>query len=109
MSSSLAFRMFFCFQCGPNAECRHEVLRAEATETICVCKEGYSGDPDSQRGCNEHLNSPDRATVKPKSGCIVKNETYGVGEDWFDGCEYKCSCSPKLEILCQVSLVAQNK
>jgi hypothetical protein len=90
---------FFFLQCGPNAECRHEVFRGEGAETICVCKEGFSGDPDSQRGCNEQT---DKSTVRPKEGCIVKNETYAVGEEWYDGCEYKCSCSKKLEILCQV-------
>ena len=57
------FQIIFFFsilQCGPNAECRHEVFRGEGagSETICVCKEGYSGDPDSQRGCNEHTTSP---------------------------------------------------
>ena len=68
-----------------------------------MCKEGFSGDPDSQRGCNEQT---DKSTVRPKEGCIVKNETYAVDEEWDDGCEYKCSCSKKLEILCQVSCVA---
>ena len=76
------------------------MFRGEEAETICVCKEGFSGDPDSQRGCNEQT---DKSTVRPKEGCIVKNETYAVGEEWDDGCEYKCSCSKKLEILCQVS------
>ena len=33
-------------ECGPNAECKREVLR-DTDNTICVCKEGYAGDPDS--------------------------------------------------------------
>ena len=31
----------------------------------------------------------------------VKNETYEVGQEWHEGCDYKCACSEKLEILCQ--------
>lgn len=90
-------------QCGPNASCRHEVFRGDQAETICVCKLGYSGDPDSKKGCDEHVGRlPDRVTVSPKDGCLVKNETYSVGQQWTDGCEYTCTCSEKLEILCQV-------
>ena len=31
----------------------------------------------------------------------AKNETYGVGEEWNDGCELKCVCNDKVEIVCQ--------
>ena len=40
-------------ECGPRAECRHEI-RGDGggePETICVCQEGYTGDPDSEEGC----------------------------------------------------------
>lgn len=100
-------------RCGPNAECRHEVFRGEQAETICVCKDGYTGDPDSRDGCSAHVQiepsghhfdpgsgHPGRGHP-PKAACQVKNETYGVGAEWFDGCEYKCQCSEKFEILCQ--------
>jgi len=97
-------------KCGPNAECKHEVFRGESAETICVCKEGYTGDPDSAAGCALHLphqgsggqggrGHPDFAGLP--NGCQVKNETYGVGQEWFDGCDYRCVCSEKIEILCQ--------
>ncbi len=26
---------------------------------------------------------------------------YSAGATWYDGCEYRCQCSQKLEILCQ--------
>lgn len=54
-------------ECGPNAECRHEVRTMDqdgggggggdqgastAAETICVCRDGHTGDPDDlSRGC----------------------------------------------------------
>ena len=46
---------------------------------------------------------PDRVTIRPRDGCVVKNETYEVGNQWNEGCEYTCTCSEKLEILCQVN------
>ena len=87
-------------KCGPNARCRHEVFRGDQAETICVCKEGFTGDPDSTEGCYEQ-----EAIEKPISslGCLVNNETYSVGQTWNDGCDYTCTCSEKLEILCQVN------
>lgn len=133
--------------CGPNAECRHEVFRGEGSaETICVCKDGYTGDPDSKVGCSEHpkelsssstsrgfddSNHPADASRRPISEppgvvsnldpsnplskglltvskgstrdgtCRNKNGTYAAGEEWFDGCEFRCVCSQKREILCQ--------
>ena len=63
-----------------------------------MCKEGFTGDPDSTEGCYENglesISSP---------GCLVNNETYSVGQKWNDGCAYTCTCSEKLEILCQVN------
>ncbi|XP_040573010.1 uncharacterized protein sas isoform X2 [Lepeophtheirus salmonis] len=86
-------------KCGKNAECRHEVFRGESAETICVCKEGYTGDPDSDSGCSP--NSSQIPSTKGTDSCVAKNETYAMGEHWFDGCDYKCYCSEKLEIFCQ--------
>eukprot|EP00096_Caligus_rogercresseyi_P011409 TRINITY_DN4478_c0_g1_i1.p1 TRINITY_DN4478_c0_g1~~TRINITY_DN4478_c0_g1_i1.p1 ORF type:complete len:1447 (-),score=380.43 TRINITY_DN4478_c0_g1_i1:293-4633(-) len=86
-------------KCGKNAECRHEVFRGESAETICVCKEGYTGDPDSDSGCSP--NSSHMSATKGPDSCVVKNETYAMGEYWFDGCDYKCHCSDNLEIICQ--------
>ena len=37
---------------GPNAECKREVFR-DSDNTICVCKEGFTGDPDSLQGCSQ--------------------------------------------------------
>ncbi len=91
-------------KCGPNARCRHEVFRGEEAETICVCNPGYTGDPDSSRGCSEHLSSPGGISsdlTSRKEGCQVKNGTYNVGQTWNDGCDYTCTCSSKFEILCQ--------
>ena len=102
-------------QCGPNAECRHEVFRTGAhTETICVCKDGYTGDADNlEIGCAAHINSfPEdlshqlghtSSEINKRDGCKVNNETYAVGAEWFDGCEYRCTCDEKKETLCQVS------
>ena len=41
-------------------------------------------------------------TIRPRDGCLVKNVTFEVGNTWNEGCEYTCTCSEKLEILCQV-------
>lgn len=85
------------------------------TETICVCTDGYTGDPDNlDLGCAAHIsNSPiDNAheigkrpsTIHRHDGCQVKNETYAIGAEWFDGCEYRCICDDKKETLCQVCI-----
>ena len=82
-------------------------------ETICVCKDGYTGDPDNlSLGCSEHSSSSfsnnanthgqSGANIQNIGGCQAKNETYTVGAEWFDGCDYRCICSEKKEILCQV-------
>ncbi len=135
-------------ECGPNADCRHEVSRAEddaQTETICVCREGFNGDPDDlSSGCSPRKDLLDdigvvasadtdgnddsaaadasdaskkkgvepvanQATVSAEislrrplpAGCRVKNETYGVGDEWFDGCALRCTCSQQVEIVCE--------
>jgi hypothetical protein len=93
-------------QCGPNAECQHAVLQSNDAETICVCQDGYTGDPDSDVGCA--LASPPDPLAA--AGCLVNNTRYSQGADWFDGCDYKCTCSQKLEILCQprCKLITEN-
>lgn len=94
--------------CGQNAECRHEVFRGEqAAETICVCKDGFTGDPDSSVGCstaNRLGSNPSSASPGQngtQAGCLEKGNFFTVGEEWADGCEYMCSCSEKLEVVCQ--------
>lgn len=72
-------------------------FRGDQAETICVCKDGFSGDPDSKTGC-----VADQVLPKNDNGCLVNNQTYLVGQKWNDGCDYTCTCSEKLEILCQV-------
>ena len=93
-------------ECGPNAECKREVLRD--SDTICVCKEGYSGDPDSDKGCSlsADLNKPENV---PEGACVTQNSTYQPGQTWFDGCDYKCSCNNG-EILCEsrCKIVTEN-
>ena len=158
-------------ECGPNAECRHEVRPIgdeDATmpgATICVCRDGHTGDPDDlERGCAIDMRKDERpggetaalpssasdstllavddieknppAAQQPSTQtlskeekcryglscfqwlfikpliissvtlCVTwfgraKNETYGVGEEWHDGCELKCVCNDKVEIVCQ--------
>ena len=130
-------------ECGPNAECRHEVRPIgdqDATmpgATICVCRDGHTGDPDDlERGCAIDMRKDERPedgeassssggidstllavddieknppaaqqpsapTASNEEKCRAKNETYGVGEEWHDGCELKCVCNDKVEIVCQ--------
>ena len=54
-------------ECGPNAECRHEVRPIgdqDATmpgATICVCRDGHTGDPDDlERGCAIDMRKDER-------------------------------------------------
>ena len=44
---------------------------------------------------------PPPTTTSGAGKCRAKNETYGVGEEWNDGCELKCVCNDKVEIVCQ--------
>ena len=133
--------------------------------TICVCRDGHTGDPDDlERGCAIDMRKDERpggetaalpssasdstllavddieknppAAQQPSTQtlskeekcryglscfqwlfikpliissvtlCVTwfgraKNETYGVGEEWHDGCELKCVCNDKVEIVCQ--------
>ncbi len=127
-------------RCGRNAECRHEVNARDhrsngSGNTICVCRDGHTGDPDSEEGCTPEFGFAGVAPTDPGSGgaadehgfggagdglgagglgadiigCQEKNETYGIGEEWFEGCEYKCQCSAKLEILCQPRCKVRRK
>ena len=93
--------------CGPNAECKREVLR-DTDNTICVCKEGYAGDPDSDEGCSLTKEIGRQESV-PENACITQNSTYQPGQTWYDGCDYKCSCNNK-EILCEsrCKIVTEN-
>ncbi len=57
------FSVFF----SPGAECRREVVSTDdgisddgdsdagRGAAICVCKEGHTGDPDSEEGCKRDL------------------------------------------------------
>ena len=96
-------------QCGPNAECKREVitgssdlsdLDSASENTICVCREGYTGDPDSDLGCSLTSSLEDSLDLVPEDACVTQNSTYQPGETWYDGCDYKCSCNNK-EILCE--------
>ena len=129
--------------CGPNAECKHEVSGGMCTDfdklqldsfnnkvllsphpstqktgelsadTICVCKEGYTGDPDSPEGCSEHdpahVARPGGQGQLTARGCVTpaNNRTYQVGEQWFDACDYSCVCGEEQEIICQVRAICR--
>ncbi len=102
-------------ECGPNAVCRREVSASrddDGGNTICVCADGHTGDPDSAEGC-----TPDADAIAADGdksdgdsadesgpdiiGCQQEDKTYGLGEEWFDGCDFSCQCSASLEIVCQ--------
>ena len=40
-------------------------------------------------------------TASEEETCRAKNETYGMSKEWHDGCELKCVCINKVEIVCQ--------
>ena len=57
-------------QCGQHAECRHEIRGdGGAPETICVCREGYTGDPDSEEGCALASTPTDTAMTSNLPAC----------------------------------------
>ena len=37
-----------------------------------------------------------------KTGCTLGNATYQPGDEFFDGCEFKCMCNSEEEIECKV-------
>ena len=73
-------------ECGPNAECRHEVRPVNGdTEddleggsqaaTICVCRDGHTGDPDDlERGCAIDMRKDER----PEDG-EASSSSGGIG------------------------------
>ncbi|XP_050740420.1 uncharacterized protein LOC127010411 isoform X2 [Eriocheir sinensis] len=42
-----------------------------------------------------------KITIDTEEGCRAQNVSYGVGEQWFEGCEKKCSCRPNGKSECQ--------
>jgi hypothetical protein len=103
------------------------VNRGEEADTLCVCRDGFTGNPDSEVGCSSRLTAATPTSpastnasnaTSPSSSpsdvsttasvlsasealCLTKNGSYSAGEEWFDGCELRCSCGDKGEILCQ--------
>ena len=73
--------------------------------------EGWEGAPDSEAGCAEPRAAPgSRDSAPPPSHCHASNSSYAPGASWYDGCEYRCSCSPTLEILCEArcKIITEN-
>ena len=53
--------------CGPRAECRHEIRGGG--DTICVCQDGYFGDPDSTEGCSPAVTQGEEQLVSEAPAC----------------------------------------
>lgn len=47
-------------------------------------------------GFKDHL-----SCLVVSGGCRVENVSYAIGEEWFEGCEKKCSCRPSGKSECQ--------
>ena len=91
--------------------CQQEILRGSETDTICVCEEGWEGDPDSEAGCAEPRAAPgSRDSAPPPSHCHASNSSYAPGASWYNRCEYRYSCSTTLEILCEAryKIITEN-
>ncbi|CAG7714174.1 unnamed protein product, partial [Allacma fusca] len=106
-------------KCGPNSDCRYEVSPSgmqENQETLCVCKEGYVGDPyDEKMGCISGTSTTSapavaaaeamKSTASPVTpkveGCVFNNVSYEYGAEHLDGCSYRCHCETSGEFLCR--------
>lgn len=70
--------------CGPHAEC----LVPDDGDAICKCKPHHTGDPnDPIKGCLDEARSKKFSRI-----CEYKNLSYGIGEEFYDGCAKKCVC-----------------
>ncbi|KAG0725168.1 hypothetical protein GWK47_004767 [Chionoecetes opilio] len=54
--------------------------------------------PRTRSGLNKDTVTPSPPYCR---GCRVETVSYAVGEEWFEGCEKKCSCSPSGKGECQ--------
>lgn len=94
-----------CEQCGENTECHKPV--AQSSEALCMCKEGHVGDPyDKKVGCKPTLAL--HASTKDVKKCVYKNNSYSMGQLFYDGCKQKCTCNNDMEIECEVRYLIWN-
>ncbi|KAK7066372.1 hypothetical protein SK128_017673, partial [Halocaridina rubra] len=91
--------------CGPNAKCIASNGFAvnegdgfgDVTLGYCRCLEGFVGDAsDLQVGCVEDLSADRKEGV-----CTFKSNRYNPGDVFYDGCDYKCTCTKSTEIECE--------
>ncbi|KAF4527213.1 hypothetical protein B566_EDAN006139 [Ephemera danica] len=91
-----------CEQCADNAECHKSMIASMADEALCMCKEGYEGDPYNKKvGCKPTGTSTGVKIADRMDRCVFKNTTYMPGENFTEGCEHRCTCSPEAEIVCK--------
>ncbi|XP_059468624.1 uncharacterized protein LOC132192596 isoform X2 [Neocloeon triangulifer] len=86
-----------CDQCSENTDCHKAAVQTD--EALCMCKEGFVGDPyDKKSGCKP--TAPLLATKELKK-CFYKNNSYSMGQLFYDGCKQKCTCNNQAEIQCE--------
>ncbi|CAB3371636.1 Hypothetical predicted protein [Cloeon dipterum] len=86
-----------CNQCGENTECHKAAVGSD--EALCMCKEGHIGDPyDKKEGCKPTLPLLEGRELKK---CFYKNNSYSIGQLFYDGCKQKCTCNGQAEIECE--------
>ncbi|CAG0885187.1 unnamed protein product [Darwinula stevensoni] len=66
----------------------------------CCALMACEGAADEDRIVTE-VPDPSMHHVTELKACKYNNETFAVGEDFHDGCEYKCTCTASLEIQCE--------
>ncbi|XP_037079036.1 putative epidermal cell surface receptor [Pollicipes pollicipes] len=77
---------------GENAEAR--------TQAMCVCPPGFDETSvDGDKACKPGVTSP--RVLANVTGCTYGNATYQPGDEFFDGCEFKCMCNSEEKIECQ--------
>ncbi|XP_065331808.1 putative epidermal cell surface receptor isoform X1 [Cloeon dipterum] len=86
-----------CNQCGENTECHKAAVGSD--EALCMCKEGHIGDPyDKKEGCKPTSPLLEGRELKK---CFYKNNSYSIGQLFYDGCKQKCTCNGQAEIECE--------
>ncbi|KAF0288284.1 putative epidermal cell surface receptor [Amphibalanus amphitrite] len=99
--------------CDENYVC--EVMTKEASDVkagdvtavaMCVCPPGFREEKKAGfKACRPETKTT--PAVVPQTGCTYGNATYRPGDEFFDGCEFRCMCNSDEEVECKARCASE--